>query len=155
MFFLDRTFGSEKLAEVLRGWTWTVEVHRRWFPSDRKRVDDDAWIPVIAEKKWRIISCDKDMESRYHEAIAATDAAIFIVAELDEGEDYRGWVRMLGSCKDRIVHDSHFAPRPFVARISRTGNIYLVNQLLPHGRVKNVTTSVANNATLYLPDTGT
>jgi len=31
----------------------------------------------------------------------------------------RSWLSMMDACKRRIVHDAHFAPCPFVARISR------------------------------------
>jgi PIN like domain len=148
IFFLDRTFGGELLANELRSWHWQVEVHRRWY-GDRRKVEDDEWIRDIGQKNWRIITADKDMEWRWHESIVKANAAIFVLASLKESENYEGWIRMLEPCKRRIIHDSHFAPRPFVARISHEGHIYKVSQLLAHGIVRDVTHTVKNNAELY------
>jgi len=147
-FFLDRTFGGELLATELRSWRWEVEVHRKWY-GDKKRVEDNIWVEEIGQKNWRIITADKDMEWRWHDSIVKANAGIFVVASLKEGENYTGWVRMLRPCRKRIVHDCHYAPRPFVARISHEGHIYKVTQLLPHGMVRDVTHFVQNSAELY------
>src|SRR5262249_31655289 len=87
---------------------------RRWLPSDQMRVDDD-WVTVIAEKRWVILTADKDLQFRYHEVIAKTKAAIFVVAYLKDKEDWTGWARMIGACKQEIIQASYVAPRPFVA----------------------------------------
>jgi hypothetical protein len=89
------------------------------------------------------------LEWRWHESIVRANAAIFVLASLKEGENYKGWVRMLEPCKRRIVHDSYYAPRPFVARVSHEGHIYKVTQLFAHGIARDVTHSVQNNAQLY------
>jgi hypothetical protein len=147
-FFLDRTLGAEIVAGELRSWEWPVEVHRTWF---KQRTDDDEWITRVSEKHWKIITSDKDLESRYHEAIVAANAAIFVLSELKHLEGCMKWVEMMEKCKRRIVHDAHFAPCPFVARVSRDGNVYQVTQLLAHGKTRNVTHSVAANFRLYCP----
>jgi hypothetical protein len=123
-----------------------VEVHRSWF---NHKATDDEWITAVAEKHWKIITSDKDLESRYHHVIVAAKAAIFVLSELKQGEGCMKWVEMLGNCKRRVVHDAHFAPCPFVARVSRDGNIYQVTQLLSHSKTKNITHSVAANFALY------
>jgi PIN like domain len=117
----------------LRSWGWPVEVHRGRF---KHRATDDEWIAAVAEKHWRIITSDKEMESRYHEIIGASKAAIFVLSELKRHEGSQKWIEMLGKCKRRIVHDAHFAPCPFVARVSRDGNVYQVMHLLAHARPK-------------------
>ena len=148
-FFIDRSCGGVLLAEAIRAWDWSVHVHRVRY-GDRKKIDDDRWILDAGEKNWRIITSDKDLETRYHNAIVQANAGIFVLSDLHEGESYEGWVRMLGTCKHRIVHDSHFAPRPFVARISYEGHIYRVHHLLAHGRVRDATDSVSNHSLLFL-----
>jgi hypothetical protein len=145
-FFLDRTFGAEIVAGELRSWGWPVEVHRSWF---KHTATDDEWITRVSEKQWRIITSDKDLECRYHEAIVAAKAAIFVLSELKRGEGCMKWVEMLGRCKERVVHDSHFAPRPFVARVSREGNVYQVTHLLAHSKTRNVSHAVAANFRIY------
>lgn len=147
-FFLDRTFGSDLLASELQSWKWDVEVHRAKY-GDKRSVGDDRWIVEVGEKNWRILTADKDLEYRHHEAIVRANAGIFIVSDLKDGEGYLGWVRMLTKCKRRLVHDSHFAPRPFVARISRDGNVYKISHLLPRGMIRDVTHSVLKSAELY------
>jgi len=123
-----------------------VEVHRDRF---KQTTDDSEWIVKVGQKHWRAITSDKDLEFRYHEAIVAAKAGIFVLSELKTGEGYQKWVAMLENCKQRIVHDAHFAPRPFVARVSRDGNVYQVMHLMTHGRTKNVTHSVAANFGIY------
>ena len=123
-------------------------MHRRWF---NERTDDEEWIAIVSEKRWRIITSDKDLEFRHHEAIAKAKGRIFILSDLERGEGYSGWTRMLSNCQSRVVHDAHFAPCPFVARISHDGNIYLVTQLLRRGRTRNVTNAVEANFRLYSP----
>jgi len=147
-FFLDRPFGADLLASELRSWGWPIEVHRKWF---KHSTDDDEWIAKVSEKHWKILTADQNLECRYHEEIVAAKAGIFVLSELKEHEDYRKWIAMLGNCKRRIVHDAHFAACPFVARISRDGNIYQVVHLMAHGRRKNITQSTVNNFELYLP----
>jgi hypothetical protein len=147
-FFLDRSLGAEIVAGELRSWDWPVEVHRSRF---KQKTEDGEWITVAGEKHWRIITSDKDLECRYHEAIVAAKAAIFVLSELKRGEGCAKWIEMLRSCKQRIIHDAHFAPRPFVARVSRDGNIYQVTQLFAHGKTRNVTHSVASNFRIYCP----
>jgi hypothetical protein len=56
---------------------------------------------------------------------------------------------MLRGCKRRIVHDSFYAPRPFVARVSHEGHIYKVTHLLDHGMTRDVTSFVENNVKIY------
>lgn len=146
-FFLDRTLGAEKLASDLRDWNWEVEVHRGKF---NHRADDDEWITRVAEKKWRILTSDKDLETRYHEVIAATDAGIFILSDLDDFEGYKGWTRMLVNCKRQVEYACCLAPRPFVARISHEGNLYQINRILPRGQVTNITASVKADSRLYI-----
>lgn len=123
-----------------------MQVHRRWF---KHTTDDGEWIVRVGQKHWRIITADKDLEFRYHEAIVAAKAGIFVLSELKKGEGYQKWVEMLSKCKLRIVHDAHFAQRPFVARVSRDGNVYQIMHLMAHGRTKNVTHSVAANFGIY------
>jgi len=135
-------------ASELRSWEWPVEAHRKWF---KHSTEDDEWIAKVSEKRWKILTSDQDLEFRYHEEIVAAKAGIFVLSDLKEGEGYQKWVAMLSNCKRRLVHDAHFAPCPFVARISRDGNIYQVVHLMAHGRRKNVTQSTANNFRLYVP----
>jgi hypothetical protein len=135
------------LATELRSWGWPVEVHRKWF---KQTTADDEWIARVAEKHWKILTADKDLEFRYHDAIVAAQAAIFVVKELKPGEGYKKWVSMMDSCKRRIVHAALFAPCPFVARISRDGNVSRITHLMAHGRTKNISQSVAANFEMYL-----
>jgi len=134
------------LAAELTSWEWPIEVHRKWF---KHSTDDDRWIAVVSEKQWRILTLDQDLEYRYHEEIVAANARIFVLNKLKEGENYKKWVSMLSSCKRRIIHDAHFAPPPFVARISRDGIVHQVVQFLAHGRRRNITQSTASHFELY------
>jgi hypothetical protein len=55
-FFTDRNCGCHVFPEALRGAGIIVHRHRDHFRDD---VEDDAWLPEVAERGWIALSFDK------------------------------------------------------------------------------------------------
>ncbi len=144
VIFIDRTFGDSQLAGELRRIGFRlVETHCKHFKSREK---DEVWIIKVGLKNWRILTQDKDLETRHHEAIVRGNAGVFIMSDVKPKEGLAKWVEILTTCRERIVHASTHGKRPFVARISYEGNLYRVNHLMPRMRTVDITETTASHA---------
>lgn len=58
VFFIDRDTGGRLLAAALRAEGWRVELHDEHFPQ---ATPDPAWIRSVAERRWAILTCDRNI----------------------------------------------------------------------------------------------
>lgn len=141
--FIDRTFGSKKLAGELRKMGFRIKTHDSMF---KKTEGDENWLLIIGQKNWRVFTADQEMESLHHLSIVAGNVGVFVLSDLKQGETYVQWVTMIKGCEARIRHACSFGKRPFVARISRLGTLYRVRHLKPHLKVEDITIETEQNA---------
>lgn len=59
VLLLDQTFSSTRLATAITCDDWTIELHGSHFAGD---AHDHEWIPACAERRWLIITCDKNQQ---------------------------------------------------------------------------------------------
>jgi hypothetical protein len=143
VIFIDRTFGAFKLAEELRSMGFQVEVHKQRFKHSE---NDDVWIEAVGQKNWRILTQDKDMETRHRDAIVRGNAGVFILSDTKKNEGCEKWISMLRECRTRLIHAAVHAKRPFVARISYEGKLYRIHRLMTHDRSEDITLHTSNHA---------
>ena len=113
-----------------------AKAHDRHF---RRNELDQHWLRKVGEKNWRVITADQEMESLHHESIVAGNVGVFILSDIKKGETFETWLRMLKSCEIRFRHACIFGKRPFVARISREGNLWRLRHLKSHARIEDIT----------------
>lgn len=58
VFFIDRDTGGRLLAVALRAEGYRVELHDRHFAPD---TPDPFWIRGVAERRWAILTCDRNI----------------------------------------------------------------------------------------------
>ena len=120
-----------------------VEVHDNRFS---KYAPDPVWLLDIGRRNWRALTGDHDLVFRHREAIIQGNVGLFVLADLKRGESWHKWAEMIRGCQQRIVHACTAANRPFVARISRTGQLWEIKRLLPHHKDDDVTSEIAAHA---------
>jgi hypothetical protein len=151
--FVDRTFGSKKLATELRKMGFDVRSHDDHF---NKRARDEYWLPRVGKKNWRVLTADQEMESLHHAAIVDGNVGVFILSNLGKGDTYERWVQMIALCQLQIHHACCRSKRPFVGRISREGKLWRIKHLKTHNRTEDITgetaVDAANFGLLSVPD---
>lgn len=99
----------------------TVKRHSRPpCPITKTDVDDNEWIPVVAEEGWAIISRDTKIERRPAEVAAVRDngAKLFAIAS---GEKLDTWRQLeILMCNWRAIDRLAETPGPFIYRVTRT-----------------------------------
>jgi PIN like domain len=58
VFFIDRDTGGRLLAGALRAAGYRIELHDDHFAQDTK---DPFWIRSVAERRWVILTCDRNI----------------------------------------------------------------------------------------------
>ncbi len=118
--FLDATFGRRTVASRLRAAGATVEVHDDHFAPG---TPDDEWLAVCGCNNWIVISQDQRIRYRKNEQAAARDARVrlFVVTAGSITGEEAG--EMLAGALPRILALSSRQPAPFVAGVTRAGNV--------------------------------
>jgi hypothetical protein len=123
VFFIDRSLGKNFVASALRTAGARVEVHDDHFKQNEP---DEVWLPEVGRHGWAVITSDDRIRYRVVEREAATSAgvALFIFT----GKRMRGpaiaeaVVRAVPAMAELLAEE----PRPFVAKVSRSGGVALL-----------------------------
>ena len=118
VFFTDRNITGSELVEHLTGVGFKIEPHYDHFEHDE---DDDVWIADVASRGWLIISADRAAERLYRDTIVRSKA--FFVVLNDNSLGPRHWASMLTVNQERLLNLANSQARPFVVRISKTGQL--------------------------------
>jgi len=119
-FFLDRSLGRRKVANVLRGAGATVEIHDDHFSPDTR---DEDWLQEVGRRGWIVLT--KDSRIRYHTserlALIKAGVAAFVLS----GGNLRG-DEMAEIFVKALPAMCRFARKncpPFIARITKGGSV--------------------------------
>jgi predicted nuclease of predicted toxin-antitoxin system len=122
-FFLDRTFGALRVASVLRASGWNIEVHQDHFRQD---IPDQEWIPVVAMRRWVVLTQDKNIRNRplEREAVRRSGLRLFAFTQnnLPSSETSAILLRALPQVVERATEQ---VP-PFIGQIQRTGAVRII-----------------------------
>lgn len=117
-FFVDRSLGRKKVADVLRAAGEVVEIHDDHFGQD---VEDVVWLENAGTRGWVVLTKDKNVSHRITEieALFDADVATFILTSSDiTGEmAAQAFVTALPAIKELLASS---AP-PFIARVNAAG----------------------------------
>ena len=124
VFFVDRSLGIEPLRAELANLGLVVEIHDDHFARD---AEDRVWLRAVGERGWVVLTKDQRLRYRPLElaALRASDARVFVLTagNLRGGEIASVFVRAL----PRIHGILRSAPGPFLARISKSGQVALAD----------------------------
>ena len=120
-FFFDRSVGIAvpKALQLLRLVT-PIEYHQDHFAPDAL---DDAWLPEVGERGWTVIGHDHSYHLRSNElaALVQYDIGCFYLW----GSEATRWdkMRCFARAYDRVVAADADTPKPFIYRVTRTGQL--------------------------------
>ena len=128
VFFVERSLGKRVIADALRAAGLQVEVHDESLQGPKFRHDspDTEWLPEVGRKEWVLLSKDKVIRTRGAERRALLDAgvaAFFLTSGNLQGPEMAdAFVRAIPKMLGLLAS----TPRPFIARVTRTGDVELV-----------------------------
>ena len=123
VFFIDRSLGKKIVAQALRDIGETVEIHDDHFAPDAK---DEDWLVEVGKRGWIVLTKDDRIRYRATERTALASARVraFVLtsSQLQGTEMAAAFVKALPRIKRLIANHTP----PFIARISRSGNVSIL-----------------------------
>jgi predicted nuclease of predicted toxin-antitoxin system len=117
VFFVDRSLGSRKVVDALRGAGARVESHADHFAPD---APDEDWLTVAGSRGWIVLTKDS-LRERPNEmqAVAAANLRVFILTRrnLSGNEMATLFVTHLAA----MIRVARREPSPFVATLGGRG----------------------------------
>ena len=122
-FFLDWNLGTRYAATALREQGALVELHGAHFTQ---QAPDVEWLPVVGSRGWVVVTKDDRLRHNVHEvaAIRAAGVGVFILNNANlPGVEIAA---ALTAAYLEMVRLAQTQPRPFIASISRRGQVRLL-----------------------------
>jgi hypothetical protein len=126
-FFLDKSVGAPGMVAVLRPVGYNCVTHEEYFAGRNNVVEDPEIIAACGQHGWFLITSDKDLPIRWIEEIRAAQIGIFLLSNQNDGSGV--WSNRIIACEADVIHEAQNRERPFVARISVAGRLYLLDQI--------------------------
>lgn len=125
---MDRALGTGAIAGVLRRTDCKVEIHDEHFPQAAK---DTEWLPEVGRRGWVVLTKDHHIRTRQNELVALLSAGVaaFVLTsgDLTGPEMAQAFVHALPRIRRMLVGQ----PRPFIARVSASGDVMLIVRGMP------------------------
>jgi len=120
VFFIDRSLGIEPIRSELVKAGLSVQIHDEYFPRDE---EDRVWLRDVGERGWVVLTKDQRLRYRPLEkaALKASKARVFVLT----AGNLRGIeiAAVFAAALPRICAVLRSVPGPFVARVSRSGQV--------------------------------
>ena len=122
VFFIDRSLGVEPIRTELIKSGLVIEIHDDHFDRDE---DDRVWLKKVGASGWVVLTKDQRLRYRPLEiaALRASRARVFVLTAGNLRGIEIAAVFLLAL--PRMLKVLHSRPGPFVARVSRSGQITL------------------------------
>jgi len=121
-FFVDRSLGKNTVPATLRQAGLTVVIHDELFPVD---APDVFWLEKCGQNNWVVLTKDKEIKKNPLERQALLQAGLadFFLSRGDLSGEENAQAILKGL--KRIANLLASERRPFIARISPTGEVKL------------------------------
>src|SRR6266850_2411323 len=123
VFFIDRSLGRKIVAQALREFGETVEIHDDHFAPDAK---DEVWLVEVGRRGWIVLTKDDRIRYRVTERTALASARVraFVLtsSQLQGAEMAAAFIKALPRIKRFVANQ----PPPFIGRVSRSGKVSLL-----------------------------
>jgi len=124
VFFVDRSLGRNVVAGALRAAGEQIQVHDDHFPQN---TPDETWLKEVGQHDWIVLT--KDTRIRYRaietNALCAAKVRAFVLTakgDLSGTEMAEVFIKAL----PRIRRLCAKTKPPFIAKVSRDGNVMLI-----------------------------
>jgi hypothetical protein len=121
VFFLDRTFGRNELARMLRQHDFILVTMFEEFGEADSRITDPTMIYDCGLKNRVLLTADKELPYLWAREMLDAKIAVFVVTNNNEGPQARG-PRIVHAKRD-ILRELRRRERPFAAKISTDGRV--------------------------------
>jgi hypothetical protein len=151
-FFLDRTWGRNELAAILRSEDFVLSTIFEEFGDAEFRMNDPVIICDCGLKNRVLLTGDQDMVYTYAKEIVEGGIAVFVVTNNNEGP--KQWGPRIVAAREGICRELHRRQKPFTARISKEGVVTQV-RLYDGAQWKTTTIGKKNppHTSKYKPET--
>lgn len=129
VFFLDRTFGRNELAQMLRFAGFLIVTLHDEYGDDESKIADPVMIRDCGLKGRTLLTGDQDLLSTWFREIVDAHIAVFVTTNNNEAP--KQWGPRIAKAKEDILRELKRRNKPFAARISANGRITQVK--IPHG----------------------
>jgi hypothetical protein len=142
VFFLDRTFGRNELADMLRLTKEFVltTIYEEYGEAESK-IADPVVILDCGFKNRVLLTGDQDLIYTWAKEIAEAKIAVFVTTNNNEGP--KQWGPRIISARRDIMRELRRRKKPFTARISTKGRITQV-RIYDSGQWKTITIGKKN-----------
>ncbi len=124
VFFLDRTFGRNQVAQRLRDAGFVVRTLYDEFGEAESRIADPVVIQHCALMNRVLLTGDQDLIRTWNKEIIQGQIAVFITTDNREGPDQ--WAPRIITAKEDILLELSRRTKPFTANIAKEGRISTV-----------------------------
>jgi hypothetical protein len=121
VFFLDRTFGRNELAKILRDSGFLLVTIFEEFGDAESRIADPAMIYECGLKNRVLLTGDQDLVYTWAKEIVEAGIAVFVTTDNNEGP--KQWGPRIVAAKAGMLRELGRRKKPFTARISREGQV--------------------------------
>jgi hypothetical protein len=119
-FYLERSLGGRIILEELRKAGLRIESHAKWFRPDTA---DEAWLPEVGKKNWKVLMRDQRIGTRKVEVEALLNSGVqaFVLTSgnLKNAENAAIIVKALPRILKMLAQNDF----PFIARITRQSTV--------------------------------
>jgi hypothetical protein len=119
VFFLDRTFGRNELAAMLRAAGFQLVTIYEEFGDAEAKIADPVFILDCGFKGRVVLTGDQDMPYTWAKEIIEAGIAVFVTTDNNEGPNK--WGPRIIAAKDGIMRELRRRRKPFTASISTDG----------------------------------
>jgi len=117
--FFDRTIGHN-IPDACKLLDMRVEAHRDHFAHD---APDEVWLPVVAEKRWMVVTNDNRIRFNELELTALIENRVGCVMLGSGSRTRREYMRALLDAWSEIERLEREEPRPFIYVLHADGRL--------------------------------
>jgi hypothetical protein len=121
VFFLDRTFGRNELAGMLRSVGFLIVTLYDEFADAESKIADPVMIYDCGLKGRVLLTGDQDLVFTWAKEIAEAQIAVFVTTNNNEGPNQ--WGPRIIKAREGMLRELRKRERPFTARIATDGRI--------------------------------
>jgi hypothetical protein len=121
VLFLDRTFGRNELARILREAGFLLVTMHDEFGDAESKIADPVMICDCGLKNRVLLTGDQDLPYTWAKEIVEAGIAVFVTTDNNEGP--KQWGPRIISAKGEMLRELGRRTKPFTARISREGRV--------------------------------
>ena len=121
VFFLDRTFGRNQVAQMLRDAGFVLRTTFDEYGEADSRIADPVIIASCGLLNRVLLTGDQDLIRTWNKEIIQAEIAVFVTTDNREGPNQ--WAPRIIAAKDGILRELRRRKKPFTANISKDGHI--------------------------------